>query len=103
MEDLLVRLKQAVLPYHDEVHRLPILKDLPSGRVALLEYRRLLERLYGFWEPVEAAVEALIPYRPEAAVWNPRVPLLAQDLAFLGVAPSALDIHPPDAVERPNS
>jgi heme oxygenase len=95
MEDLLIRLKRAILPYHDAVHGLPILRDLPEGAIDLPGYRRLLERIYGFWDPVESALYDSLSTQPKSSYsWNPRIPLLVNDLAFLGVSASELESIP---------
>ncbi|HVK06901.1 MAG TPA: biliverdin-producing heme oxygenase [Armatimonadaceae bacterium] len=78
---ILSALREHTRPQHE---RLEARLDILERTRALGPYRTLLERMYGFYAPVEAA---LAPLLREGAGWTYRekAPLLARDLAALGV------------------
>ncbi|MDA0172927.1 biliverdin-producing heme oxygenase [Solirubrobacter taibaiensis] len=78
-------LKAATAAHHDRLERLVDIEARVGTRDAYLE---LLERFYGFYRPLEAA---LAPY---AGPFGPRHPLLAADIVAVGGDVDALPLAP---------
>jgi heme oxygenase len=103
IQQRLAHLRRHTAPYHVAVERrVDILGRLGSSH----QYTHLLARLYGFYEPFEAELDRAVtrwelPFDVEA---RRKAPLLARDLAALGVAPAALDDLPRSVrIPRPTS
>ena len=97
------RLKQATLPQHRQIERRFRILD---PELTLDQYRRWLERLYGFYAPFEALIEAWAPELRFAWTARRKLPLLGDDLAYLGVPPEHLATLPrcsalPDLTDLP--
>lgn len=82
------RLKQQTQPYHDALEQKMDWHAIASSEQA---YRRLLQRFYGFYLPLEMRLERL-PWSNLLFDFEGRrkTPLLAQDLQFLGDTPASL-------------
>lgn len=82
------RLKQQTQPYHTALEQRLDWRQWASSDQA---YRRLLQRFYGFYLPLEAALGRLpwltLPFDFEA---RRKAGLLAHDLRFLGDTPDSL-------------
>ena len=78
------RLKAATATHHERLERRVDIASRVGSRDA---YRELLERLYGFYRPVEARLE---PFAVPAV--TPKLPLLVADLEELGSDPANLPL-----------
>jgi heme oxygenase len=81
-EDILTQLREGTRSHHTSIE-----KSIPVFRkdLNLVNYTHILERFYGFYEPLEAALEkklAAIPGLDFAA--RKKLALLEKDLLFLG-------------------
>ncbi|NJN97229.1 MAG: biliverdin-producing heme oxygenase [Anaerolineales bacterium] len=87
-ETTMHRLKGQTQPYHDALEQKMDWQEIASSGQA---YRRLLQRFYGFYLPLEARLEQL-PWSSLSFDFEARrkTPLLAQDLQFLGDTPASL-------------
>jgi heme oxygenase len=88
-------LRAATAEAHERLHHLPGFAALAAGRIGLADYARLLGRLLGFHEALEARLDQAPPlarFGIELAERR-RAPLLRADLAWLG-APAAVAIAP---------
>ena len=104
--DLRTRLQQATRDVHERLHHHPGLAAVAAGTISVTDYRRLLERLWGF----HAAFETLLA---DAAAQGLLVSELAerrrshwleQDLATLGVSRSGVEALPQcRTLRRPGS
>jgi heme oxygenase (biliverdin-IX-beta and delta-forming) len=90
---ILTRLKHETQAAHQAIEaRVDLLNRLGSQA----DYRRLLERFWGFYSPIEA----LVAVGPEWASYGVdiqqrmKAPALARDLQALGLAPAALAALP---------
>lgn len=91
---LLVRLREATQGCHQDIEQNPKLKRLFDPDLCSSDYRDLLVRLLGFYEPVEAALGNLPSQVPDAEQpvitlaieerW--KTPWLHQDLRVLGLS-----------------
>lgn len=81
---ILNSLKTQTRPQHD---RIETSLDLLNGAANVDEYRRLLERFFGFYAPVEAIITAVIERQSVAIDFAPRLktPHLRADLSALGL------------------
>lgn len=75
-------LRSATADIHDRMHRHPGFAAAASGTIDHADYRRLLARAYGFYQPFEVN---LVPR------WTP---LLADDLTALGLPRAAIEQLP---------
>jgi heme oxygenase len=87
---LLLRLKDETRDVHESLERD---LDLLRPDLTLERYRKIVERFYGFYQPWENAVIPLLSEHVAGFV-EPRVkvPMLLEDLAYLGRKPSKLPI-----------
>lgn len=85
-------LKAATQPYHQALERQINLDALSAS---LANYRRLLQRFYGFYGPGEAQL-ATLPWSTVGFPWSARQhsPTLAADLQWLGETPATLATLP---------
>jgi len=68
-------------------------REVLTGRVSAMDYRRLVARMYGFHAAIERALAAtrqLAAVLPDAGLRNHKAALLAHDLLALGVEPREL-------------
>ena len=99
----LTTLRRHTAPHHAAVERRV---DIASRLSSPQRYAHLLARLYGFYEPFEAEIASAVarwglPFDVDA---RRKAPLLARDLAALGLTPAAVNNLPPLAhPPRPTS
>ncbi|PPU92704.1 biliverdin-producing heme oxygenase [Xanthomonas albilineans] len=89
-------LREATASQHEAVERLPTMRALMSGTLSLCDYAQLLRRHHAVlagWEQREAAW--LRDCGDARWRYQPRIPLLVQDLLVLQVPPPALLPAPP--------
>lgn len=87
--DCLLALKQGTRIYHDALERkmTPLL-----GTLSIHTYINLLQKLFGFYKPLEERIAALPAWHSVSVDLERRqkAPLLARDLLWLKVSPSQL-------------
>ncbi len=79
------------------MHRHASFVGLFKGTLNRGGYRQLLQRLHGFYLPLEAAVDRVMNHRPDPVTgyhYVPRSHLLADDLIRLGIEPGELRTTP---------
>ena len=76
-------LRHATAAVHERLHHVPAFAALAAGRLDRGGYLALLGRLYGFHEPLEAAVARAGPPGLQPGQWQ-RAHLLRSDMAALG-------------------
>jgi len=87
---LLLRLKDETRDVHESLERD---LDLLRPDLTLERYRGIVERLYGFYLPWENAIQPVLSERlPGFAEPRTKVPLLVDDLIYLGKKPGKLAI-----------
>src|SRR3954447_20368980 len=88
--DLLHRLRTETREVHQALERD---LDLTQTASTIANYRRLLERFYGFYQPFEPAAIDALPSKLHS-FFEPRrkVPKLVKDLQFLGSRPEDVEI-----------
>ncbi|MGC8603155.1 MAG: biliverdin-producing heme oxygenase [Desulfomonilaceae bacterium] len=79
-------LREAIAPFHDEAENAGPLSAIPAKTISLEEYRKILERLYGFVFIAENVVEPLVKHSGLDYGKRIRVDHLVKDLRFLGNA-----------------
>ncbi len=82
---ILTKLKQTTQPQHELLERdLNLLNRCPT----LADYRQLMARFYGFYEPLEAQLSALLDWRAVPFDFEQRrkTLLLVRDLQALGLS-----------------
>lgn len=84
---LLQRIRHATADLHTRVERLPLMARLLAPDLSASEYRRVLERMWGFYAPLEAR---LVPPQAPGYAFQPRTPRLAADLRHLGASTAGL-------------
>lgn len=92
MPIILERLKRETRPAHDAIEANPRLARVTAPDVRLDEYQDVLQRLWGFHQPIEAQVrQVLAPIDPKLALERRtrKTELLARDLAYFGCAPDS--------------
>lgn len=90
---ILARLRNATRPEHEEIEAQ---LNLPSWLTSTQSYRYLLDRFFGFFEPVEAAlcdIPMLHVIIPDLAA-RMRTGLLQRDLVVLGASRDTVDRLP---------
>ena len=85
---LLHRLRHETRSLHDQLERHPRLAPLTTDALSREAYGELLERLLGFYEPLEARLAT--QEAPVALADRWKTPLLVRDLHALGRSPAAL-------------
>lgn len=88
-----VALREATREVHERLHNVPSFAALAAGTLGRGGYVRLLGRLFGFHEPMEAALADALPGRFAPESWQ-RTHLLRADLASFGLDEAALDRLP---------
>ncbi len=88
-----VELRHATAAVHERLHHVPVFAALAAGRLDRGAYINLLGRLYGFHDPLEAAVAQAGPPGLQPAQWR-RTHLLRSDLAALGQSDAAVEALP---------
>ncbi|MCL5125710.1 MAG: biliverdin-producing heme oxygenase [Deltaproteobacteria bacterium] len=85
-ESFMHRLREEIMPLHDEAEKLGPLSKIPEKKVTLEDYKRMLERLYGFVSVAEDAIEAQINGQCAELDYESRkrIGYLEKDLIFLG-------------------
>ncbi|MGC8658648.1 MAG: biliverdin-producing heme oxygenase [Desulfomonilaceae bacterium] len=80
------RLRESIMPLHDEAEKMGPLHAIADGTIKLDEYIRVLERLYGFVRIAEKAIEDQMDHRCVALDYlnRKRANHLINDLTFLG-------------------
>lgn len=86
-------MRTATAAVHERLHHLPVFAALAAGRIERADYAALLGRLWGFHDPMEAAVAQAQPPGPTPAQWR-RAHLLRSDLNALGLLDAAIDRLP---------
>ncbi len=87
---LLLRLKDETRDVHESLERD---LDLLRPDLTLERYQRIVERLYGFYQPWEDAVKPLVTHHlPDFTERRSKVPRLLEDLTYLGRKPSKLPL-----------
>lgn len=86
-ETFMSRLREAIIPLHDEAEKFGPLHAIPAKTVTVDVYAKVLTRLYGFVLPAEQMIADMIG---QAKIFpdytsRRRVPHLEKDLAFLGI------------------
>jgi heme oxygenase (biliverdin-IX-beta and delta-forming) len=94
--EFMSRLKDAIMPLHDEAEKYGPLNAVVAGNVSLDAYQRILQLLYGYVEPAEKAialqfVQENLPLDYSA---RKRIPHLVKDLRFFGIASTDLQRIP---------
>ena len=82
---ILSRLRETTKPYHDRLEQHLALLETP---LTVERYRRLLQRFYGYYVPLEKAavpLAAQLPFLPLDLPRRRKTPLLERDLSALGV------------------
>ena len=88
-------LREATREAHDRLHGLPLFQPLLEGEVTSAGYRTILETLYGFHQPIEAALcEADTTLSQSVMVERPRAQHLRTDLLDRGLSAGALAALP---------
>jgi len=85
----LTELRHATAVVHERLHHLPVFATLAAGRLDHAAYAVLLGRLYGFHDPVEAAIDRAGPPGLQPAQWR-RAHLLRADMTALGQSDAAI-------------
>jgi heme oxygenase len=88
-----IELRHATAAVHERLHHIPVFAALAAGRLDRGGYISLLGRLYGFHDPLEAAVAQAGPPGLQFAQWR-RAHLLRSDLAALGQSEAAIEALP---------
>jgi heme oxygenase len=86
------RLRTATAPFHDALHRHPMVVALLDGAVGVPDYRGLLSRLYGVVAPLEDELE-LVRHQLDGELrqaLRSRAWLLVRDLRALGLSGGGL-------------
>ncbi len=78
------RLRESIMPLHDEAEKSGPLSAIPEKLVTLQEYRRILERLYGFVFVAENIIQSQVQHSGLDYKARIRVDHLVKDLIFLG-------------------
>lgn len=86
-------LRTATAAVHERLHHLPVFAALAAGRIDRADYAALLGRLWGFHDPMEAAVARAGPPGVTPVQWR-RAHLLRSDLTALGLSDVAVDRLP---------
>jgi len=83
---IMALLKESTREYHDRLESNPFSNRILQEEITIEEYRKVLERFYGFYHPVEASlIQALDGSFQEIDFHTRRkVPLLEKDLIALG-------------------
>lgn len=86
-ETFMKRLREAIIPLHDEAEKFGPLHAIPAKTVTVDVYTKVLTRLYGFVLPAEKMIADMIG---QAKIFTDytsrrRVPHLEKDLSFLGI------------------
>jgi heme oxygenase len=82
------RLKEAIMPLHDEAEKFGPLHTIPKGTATLDQYEEILKRLYGFVFPAEEMIEPGI-IRENMRFdydYQRRLPHLVKDLDYFGIS-----------------
>lgn len=90
---LLAQIRVATRALHDRVEQVPLMARLLAPDLRADEYRAVLLRMWGFYEPLEARFVSPVPH-----AFTPRTPRLEADLGVVGV-PDAL---PPRCTHLPD-
>lgn len=96
LQNLTVRdvLRRRTMELHEQLHLHSSFVDLFAQNSNLRDYRALMQRLYGFYAPLDTAIEQTIVDMPSGAmggfVYEKRSDHLAQDLADLGFSPGEI-------------
>ncbi len=87
------RLRDSIMPLHDEAEKLRPLRKIPEKRVTLKEYKEILERLYGFVSVTEDVIRTKINEQCVSLDYESRKRILhmEKDLLFLGILKSLLN------------
>ncbi len=93
---LAARIKQSTQPLHDKIEQNMFVKDLFSSEPTKESYKNWLLKFYGFYIPVEAQFNHFAELAAEPVNFPERVklPLLENDLNYLGVDQDALTQAP---------
>ncbi len=86
MNSFFQRLREGIMPFHDEAEKVGPLHSIVSGTISMDEYRNVLMRLHGFVDPAERIIESRIHEDGLGFDYETmkRLPHLEKDLAFLG-------------------
>lgn len=100
---LMLRLRERTRPLHDRLERHPRLRPLLDEALTPEIYAALLEKQYGFYEPLERRLAAGADWRQLSFDFEARrkTPLLRRDLAALGI-PSSRHAVLPCCAELPD-
>jgi heme oxygenase len=98
-ETFMSRLREAIMPLHDEAEKFGPLHAIPAKSLTVDAYAKILTRLYGFVLPAEKTIEDMIePVKIFPDYMNRRrVPHLEKDISFLGI--SERDLREPRLCE----
>jgi heme oxygenase (biliverdin-IX-beta and delta-forming) len=80
------RLRDSIMPLHDEAEKLGPLHKIPDKSVTLEDYKKILERLYGFVSVAEDVIQTKMNDQCGALDYESRKRIghLEKDLMFLG-------------------
>lgn len=91
-QSLLQHLRQATRPYHQQIEQNDCLARLLAPDFSMAEYKNLLARMLGFFQPVEEAIDALpeAPSIQETLGCRHKTSWLMSDLRNLGLCEEAI-------------
>ncbi len=94
--EFMARLKDAIMPLHDEAENYGPLNAVVTGSVSLDAYQRILQLLYGYVEPAEEEIELQVARENPAFDYSARkrIPHLVKDLNFFGISSQDLQRIP---------
>jgi heme oxygenase (biliverdin-IX-beta and delta-forming) len=86
MNSFFQRLRESIMPLHEEAERSGPLHAIVSGNITMTEYAEVLKRLHGFVLPAERMIGSLITSASMEIDYQAikRCAHLEKDLAFLG-------------------
>jgi heme oxygenase len=90
------RLRDSIMPLHDEAERLGPLHKIPEKSVTLEEYKEILERLYGFVSVAEDVIQRKINDQCVGLDYESRKRIghIEKDLLFLGSSKASIEQIP---------
>ncbi len=90
------RLRDSIMPLHDEAEKLRPLHKIPEKRVTLKEYKEILERLYGFVSVTEDVIRTKIDEQCVSLDYESRKRIghMEKDLLFLGSSQESIEQIP---------
>ncbi|MGD9819503.1 MAG: biliverdin-producing heme oxygenase [Desulfomonilaceae bacterium] len=96
MKMFIRQLKEAIMPVHDEAEKRGPLKEIVSKTIKQDEYKKILERLYGFVFVSETITGPILSASDIDIEWNTRIrsPHLEKDLTFFGESESSIKSLP---------